>query len=108
MSSRADGGYLSPYYQAEILGDDKTTFLLAQENAFDSKLYTGYMTNYLQTELDGDQTQFLRYFELIPYASITSVPNYAPAMSRSVNGFYFSPDKLKLKVYYTTPRIKEQ
>jgi hypothetical protein len=108
FSSRADGGLSSPSYKAEVLGDDKNVFLLSQASNSGTAIYKGYMTNYLQTELGLSETDFLRYYEIIPYAA--SVPsdkiNYAPAMTRSVNGFYFSPDKVTLKVYYTTPRAK--
>ena len=104
LATRVDGGYTGPFYRAEILGDDKTVFRLSQASNSGTALYTGYMTNYLQTELGLSEADFLRYFELIPYA--LDKQTYAPDNSRSVNGFYFSPDKVKLKVYYTTPRAK--
>lgn len=107
IGSRADGGYSSPSFRAEILGDDKALFLLTQASNSGTALYTGYMTNYLQQELSLSETDFLRYFELIPYANSSNKDTFAPDMSRSVNGFYFPPDKVKLKIYYTTPRIKE-
>lgn len=105
LTSRADGGYSSPYYRAEILGDDKSLFLLSQASNSGTALYTGYMTNYMQTELGLSETDFLRYFELIPYE--VSKTRYAADMTRSVNGFYFPPDKVKLKIYYTVPKVKE-
>ena len=105
LVSRADGGYSSPFYRAEIRGDDKGLFLLNQASNSGTALYTGYLTNYFQSELGLSETDFLRYFELIPYE--VKKTRYAPDMTRSVNGFYFPPDKVKLKVYYTTPRVKE-
>ena len=105
LAARSDGGYGGPYYRAEILGDNKSTFLLTQASNTGTAVYSGYMTNYMQTELGLDEADFLRYFELVPYA--VDKTTYAPAIGRSLNGFYFPPDKVKLKIYYTTPRVKE-
>ncbi|MEI9919144.1 MAG: hypothetical protein WDO14_10135 [Bacteroidota bacterium] len=105
LASRSDGGYGSPFYRAEVTGDDRTTFLLTQASNSGTAVYSGYMTNHIQNQLSLSETDFLRTFELIPYA--LDKQSYAPDMSRSVNGFYFPPDKVKLKVYYTTPRSKE-
>jgi hypothetical protein len=107
LSARADGGYASPFYKAEVLGDNKGAFLLAQESNSGTAVYKGYMTNYLQYELANSEADFLKYYELIPYADDTHKSTYAPDMTRSINGFYFSPDKVKLKIYFTTPRAKE-
>jgi hypothetical protein len=109
FASRSDGGYGSPWFKAEILGDDKGTFTVNQGTNTGTGTFTGYMTNFLQNEVGLAQADFLPYYELIPYAlsTLNGKPNYAPNYSRSVNGFYFPPDKVKLKVYYTTPRVKQ-
>lgn len=61
-------------------------------------VYTGYLTTFLQQETTLSEADFLRYFALIPQV---------PANAKSVNGLYFSPEKVKLKIYYTTPGTKE-
>ncbi|HEX8059301.1 MAG TPA: DUF4270 family protein [Cyclobacteriaceae bacterium] len=109
ISTRGDGGYGSPFFKAEVSGDDKGVFLLTQSTNSGTASYKGYMTNFLQNELSLADADFLRTFELVPYAATVPADkvNYAPVISRSVNGFYFSPDKVKLKMYYTTPRVKQ-
>lgn len=83
----------------EPVGDDGRVFSLTQaSNTSGSALYTGYLTNFLQQETTLGESDFLRYYALIPLE---------PDNGKGVNGFYFPADKVKLKVYYTTPGVKE-
>ncbi|HZY77906.1 MAG TPA: DUF4270 family protein [Cyclobacteriaceae bacterium] len=61
-------------------------------------VYRGYLTNFLQRETTLTDADFLRFYTLIPQA---------PDIAKGVNGFYFPADKIKLKVYYTTPTVGE-
>jgi hypothetical protein len=74
-------------------------FTLDQKsNEAGTALYIGYLTTFLQTETNLNESDFLRYFALIPQL---------PDVGKSVNGFYFPADKIKLKIYYTTPGVQE-
>ena len=99
LSTRTDGGYGGPFYKAEVMGDDGALFTLNQvSNSSGTILYSGYLTNFMQQELSLSETDFMRYYALVPLA---------PDVTRGVNGFYFPVEKIKLKVYYTTPSSKE-
>jgi hypothetical protein len=91
---------LKPNFMADVLGDDGGLFTLSNVTApgTGSSTYVGYLTNYMQQELSLGETDFLRYYELIPQA---------PDISRAVDGIYFPSDKIKLTIYYTTPEVKE-
>jgi hypothetical protein len=79
--------------------NDGAPFRLHQSsNKSGTALYTGYLTTFLQKETSLGENDFLRYFALIPQA---------PENGKSVNGFYFPADKIKLKIYYTTPGLEE-
>ncbi len=83
----------------EPVGDDGNLFTLTQTtNTAGVASYSGYLTNYFQQETSLSSADFLRYFALIPQT---------PDNTKSVNGFYFPADKIKLKIYYTTPSVKE-
>ena len=90
--------YDKPFFRADILGDDGAMFNVGKVASGGTAVYTGYLTNYLQQELALADTDFLRYYALIPQA---------PGLARGVNGFYFPADKVKLKVYYTTPALTD-
>ena len=79
-------------------GDGKPFALKQSSNTGGTALYSGHLTTFLQQETSLSESDFLRYFALIPLV---------PENAKSVSGFYFPPDKIKLKVYYTTPGIKE-
>lgn len=78
-------------------GDGSPFTLRLISNTGGTALYTGNLTTFLQQETSLGEADFLRYYALIPQV---------PANAKSVNGFYFAPDKVKLKVYYTTPRAE--
>lgn len=86
-----------PYFRVDVGGDAGTLFTMSKSTSGNT-VYTGYLTNFLQTELGNTETDFLRYYALIPQT---------PDITRGVNGFYFPADKIKLKIYYTTPNTKE-
>lgn len=79
-------------------GDGSPFTLRLISNTGGASLYTGNLTTFLQQETTLGDTDFLRYYALIPQV---------PANAKSVNGFYFAPDKIKLKIYYTTPGDEE-
>jgi len=86
-----------PYFLAEATGDDGQLFALKQiQNSSGSAVYLGYLTNFLEQELSLEEKDHVKYWALIPQT---------PDISRGVNGFYFPADKIKLKIYYTAPRV---
>ncbi len=89
------GTALRPYYRVDVTGDDGKELSLLNQKTTDKTVYAGKLTNFLQTELSLSETDFLRYYALVP-----QVPDNA----RGLNGFYFPADKIKLTIYYTTPK----
>jgi hypothetical protein len=84
--------------RADALGDDGSVFNLAQKSNESVASYKGYITTFLQTEVDLVDEDYLRYMILIPTS---------PEFGKSINGFYFHKDSVKLKIFYTTPIIQE-
>lgn len=79
--------------------DRNSAFTLKQiSNESTGAVYTGYITTFLQQETTLSDTDFLRYFALIPQT---------PDNTKSINGFYFPAENVKLKIYYTVPKSKE-
>jgi hypothetical protein len=72
--------------------------LRRSSNGSGTAVFAGYLTNFLQKETSLTEADFLRYFALIPQT---------PDIGKTVNGFYFPADKIKLKIYYTTPSLEE-
>ncbi len=79
------------------VGDDGLLFTLKQISNSGTSLYTGYLTSFLQKETSITDGGYLRTFALVPHT---------PENGKSVNGFYFAPDKVILKVFYTIPNAK--
>jgi hypothetical protein len=84
--------------RADALADDGSVFNLAQKSNSGTALYKGYLTSFLQTEVNLTDEDYLRYLSLIPIS---------PEFGKSINGFYFHKDSIKLKIFYTTPIIQE-
>lgn len=79
------------------VGDDGLLFTLNQISNSGSSVYKGYLTTFLQRETSITDGGYLRSFALVPHT---------PENGKSVNGFYFSPDKVILKIFYTIPTAK--
>ena len=86
----------APY--ADIIGDDGRVFSLAAKSDSGRTKYKGYMTSFLQREVNLTDGDYLRYFSLIPSS---------PEFGKSLNGFHFHGDSIKLRVYYTTTNQEE-
>jgi len=93
-----DANWDKPFFRVEAAGDNGGLFLLSQLSNSGTAVYTGYLTNFLEQELTNNETDILRYFALVPQT---------PDIARGVNGFYFPADKIKLKIYYTSPGLDE-
>jgi hypothetical protein len=103
--SYADPRFIAKHYinsssapRADMLGDDGGLFTLQPKATNTGTSYKGYMTTFLQREVDLADKDYLRYF--------TIIPSY-PEFGKSVNGFYFHKDSVKLRIYYTTPLVGE-
>jgi hypothetical protein len=92
--------YTSALTRMEPLNDSGTGSVALDQivNENGVAIYRGYLTNFLQRETTLTEADFLRYYSLIPQV---------PEIGKGVNGFYFPADKIKLKVYYTTPTVGE-
>jgi hypothetical protein len=84
--------------RADIVGDDGKLFVLSRKADTNPPVYKGYITNFLQQELTLTSADQLSRFTMIPYS---------PEFSKSLNGFYFHKDSIKLKLYYTTLNQEE-
>jgi hypothetical protein len=84
--------------RADILADDGNTLTLDQKTADGVSTYKGFMTTFLQREVELPTADRLRYFSIIPNQ---------PDFSKSFNGMIFHKDSVKLRIYYTTPIIEE-
>jgi hypothetical protein len=84
--------------RADVLGDDGQLFTLDQKSNQGTAVFKGYLTTFLQKEVDLADKDYLTYFSVIPTS---------PEMGKSVNGFHFHKDSVTLKIFYTTPKIEE-
>jgi hypothetical protein len=93
---------IRPFLKCDVIADNPTsttaTFTLDQiSNSSGTSVYTGFLTNYLNQELSLSDADFLRYYALLPHT---------PDIAFGASGFYFPADKVKLTIYYTTPKPK--
>jgi len=85
--------------RADVAGDEGDIFSLSQRSNKDGKAtYKGYMTTFLQKELGLADKDYLTQFSIIPQS---------PTFTKSLNGFYFHKDSVRLKVFYTTTTQSE-
>lgn len=82
----------------EVMGDDALLFGFKKQTTTGKTEFKGFLTNYLQQELTLSDTQFFRYYALVPQS---------PDMGKCVSSLHFPKDAVKLKIYYTTPQAKE-
>lgn len=85
----------APYFRCDVIGDDGQEFSLTNELGTSETVFSGNLTNYMQQELSLGEADVLRYYALLPQS---------PDNARGLNGFYFPADKVKLTIYYTTPK----
>jgi hypothetical protein len=85
--------------RADVAGDEGELFTLAQRsNTAGKAIYKGYMTTFLQRELELADKDYLVQFSLVPIA---------PSFTKSLNGFHFHKDSVRLKIFYTTTTQSE-
>lgn len=85
--------------RADLVGDDGTLFYLSQNATTPDGNYKGYLTNFLQREINLPGSEQLDYLSIIPAA---------PEFSKSVNGLQFHKDSVRLRVYYTTTNTSQE
>lgn len=92
--------YISPNSapRADMMGDDGTLFRLGQVENAQKATYKGYMTNFLQKEISLPDRDYLAYFTMV---------SSSPEFAKSLNGFRFHKDSVKLRLYYTTLNQEE-
>lgn len=81
-------------YTLDVLGDENAAAQLRSSTQSGTTLFSGFFTTFMQTQLRLPKTERLTTLGLIAAS---------PDFSKSMNGFSFQKDKVKLRVYYTTP-----
>lgn len=87
--------FANPYWRMDAVGDTGLELSLIRGTSGGNSFYAGYLTNFLQQELSLTEADQLKYFAILPQS---------PDNSRSVNGFSFPAESLKLTIYYTVPK----